>query len=283
MKPWQIFALLAALCNASIGGISKVLFRTGLSPNQVAFYKCLLAFVFISLLQASKLREFFSSRKQDWWKIAISALFGVFTLYFFETQAYSYANIATVVFVLLGTSTLTTFLVSRVWLGEVLGIYQFLALFLALIGLLLMIKPEAGGTWSLGGGLAAIAGMGYGLFFTTAKKMKLDTSGLGFLWWFIGFGCLFLAGPFLLNHPVLPESSSLLGLILLAIIPTLGGYYFTSKALSQGLASGVQIFELSEPIFATIIGLVFFGEHMVGKDMLGGFFILLAIYFFGKK
>src|SRR3989338_1781648 len=102
MKQWQIFALLAALCNGSIGGISKILFRTGLSPNQVAFYKCLLAFCFISLLQAPKLPKFFKARKSGCWKIALCALFGIFTLYFFETQAYSYTSIATVVFVLLG-------------------------------------------------------------------------------------------------------------------------------------------------------------------------------------
>ena len=283
MKPWQLYAVLAALCNATIGSISKILFHTGLNSSQVAFYKCVLAFLLISILCVKKLPSFFYRRKGQWVKIAVCAFFGIFTLYFFETEGYAYTNIATVVFILLGSSTITTFLVGRIVLKEPMGGFQWLALLFALIGLALMIKPAAGQTWSLGGIFAAIAGIGYGLFFISTKKLKVDTTGFDFLWWFIGFGCLFLLVPFLSTHPTLPESGSLIGLVLLAAIPTLGGYYFTSKALSQGLASGVQIFELSEPIFATLIGFLILRELPTLQEVIGGLLILLAIYFFNKK
>lgn len=283
MKQWQIFAILAALCNASIGSISKILFHTGLHPIQVVFYKCILAFLLISILCINRLRNFFYNRKKDWYKIAICAFFGVFVLYFFETEGYSYANIATIVFILLGASTITTFLVGRIILKESVGSYQLLALFLALFGLAIMVKPTPENSCSIGGILAAIAGIGYGLFFITAKKFKIKTTGLDFLWWFIGFGSLFLLVPFLLNHPTLPKTNSLPGLILLAVIPTFGGYYFTSKALSQGLASGVQIFELSEPIFATFLGFTILGEFVTIQETIGGVLIIFAIYFFNKK
>jgi drug/metabolite transporter (DMT)-like permease len=283
MKKWQICAVLAALCNATIGGLSKILFQSGLAPIQVAFYKCFIAFIFISLLQVKVLPTLFRSRKHDWHKIALAALFGVFTLYYFETEAYSYATIATVVFALLASSTITTFLMSNFCLGDSLDRYQFFALVLAILGLLFMIKPAGNGMVSVGGGLAVIAGIGYGLFFTVSKSLKLDTGGLAFLWWFIGFGCIFLAIPFFFTHPNLPRHNSLLGLTLLAIIPTIGGFYFTSNALSQGIARGVQIFELSEPIFAVLIGLLIFHENIGIKDVIGGGLILLAIYCFNMR
>ncbi|EDY0039457.1 EamA/RhaT family transporter, partial [Salmonella enterica] len=42
-----IFALIAAICNSSIGIFSVKLFQAGLTANEIAFYKCLVGFLII--------------------------------------------------------------------------------------------------------------------------------------------------------------------------------------------------------------------------------------------
>jgi DME family drug/metabolite transporter len=87
-----IYALLAAICNSSIGVISKLSFET-LNFYQVAFFKCFFAFLFISFfgLVNKNLRRQVSELSKRKSKIAILAFFGIFLLYFFETKAFSLA------------------------------------------------------------------------------------------------------------------------------------------------------------------------------------------------
>lgn len=281
MNKWKYFALIAALCNASIGIFSKNIFKLGLSGGQVAFYKCLLAFLFLTVMHLffkDKFNKIILAAK-SWWKIAICAFFGVFVLYFFETSAYSHTMIPTVVFVLLGASSLTTFIMSYFVLKEKMGLAHLISFIFSTLGLFLILKENNMVLISFGGVLAAIGGIGYGLFLSFTKKLKVDTNGFSFLWWFIGFGTVYLFFPFAIHYqsPV-PSLGGIFNLIFLSLIPTIGGYYCTAKALAYGEANKVQLFELSEPIFASIMGFLFIGEMLSFIQMIGGLLILIAIY-----
>ncbi|MBV9575356.1 MAG: DMT family transporter [Gammaproteobacteria bacterium] len=280
MNKWKYFALLAAFCNASIGVFSKNIFNMGMSPSQVAFYKCLIAFLLLSLIHIcdknglQKLKQL----KASWLNIAICAFFGIFTLYFFETVAYSYATVSVVVFSLLGTSSITTFLMSYFLLKEKMTFFNILSFLLCLMGLFYIFNMHDIHLFSKGNILAMIAGAGYGLFLSLTKKLNVTTSNFAFLWWFIGFGTLYLFLPFLFSHPSMPSISTLPSLMLLSLVPTIGGYYCTAKALASGSASKVQLFELTEPIFASLLGFVFVGELLKGQQLVGAALILFAIY-----
>jgi DME family drug/metabolite transporter len=280
MHKWKIFAILAALCNASIGIFSKNIFSLGVTASQVAFYKCLIAFSLLTILLLLDKKSFKSAilMATTWWKIAICAFFGIFILYFFETSAYSEAMVPTVVFLLLGSSAITTFLLSYFILKERLTICHLFGFLFSIIGLFFVINENGMHVISFGGILAVIAGMGYGLFLSMTKKMQVNTSGLAFLWWFIGFGTLFLFVPFMFQQPSLPSLTSMPSLILLSLIPTIGGYYFTAKALTYGDANQVQLFELSEPVFASLMGFIFIGELLNSAQVLGAIMILVAIF-----
>lgn len=280
MAKWKYYALLAALCNASIGIFSKGTFTQGMLADQVAFYKCLIAFLFISvlLLFDKKGLQNIIRLAKGWWKIALCSFFGIFTLCFFETSAYSYAMVPTVVFVLLGSSSITTVTLSYFILKEQMNICHLLGFLLSIVGLFYVINEGGMELISIGGILAMIAGIGYGLFLSMTKKLKVDTSGLAFLWWFIGFGMIYLFVPFVLNKPSLPELSSLPNLLLLSLIPTVGGYFCTAKALAGGDANQVQLFELTEPVFASVMGFLFLGELLHGAQIFGAVLILISIY-----
>ncbi|WP_338443465.1 DMT family transporter [Bacillus spizizenii] len=276
-----ILALLAALLNGSVGIISKNLFMSNLTSAAISFYKCLFAFLFISIAALfhkgiqKEIRELRVRSKQ----LIICSFLGIFILYYFETAAYQYDQVSIVVFILLGTSALTTFLCGAVFLREKKNMFQMVGLVLLIAGLLFMHMGE--GTmnfhFSIGTLLAIIAGMGYGLFLVATKKFDLK-SGLALVWYFTLFGSIYLFFPFVAEGFVLPQAHAYPSLIALALLPTIGGFYCTTKALNYLKANQVQFYELTEPIFATLFAFILLKEMIKGFEWLGAILILLAIY-----
>ena len=66
-------------------------------------------------------------------------------------------------------------------------------------------------------------------------------------------------------------------IVLLAIIPTMGGFYFTNNAINYASAGEVQLVEMSEPFIATILGFVFLKQMISGTDLVGGMIIVMGL------
>ena len=130
---------------------------------------------------------------------------------------------------------------------------------------------------SIGTLFAAIAGCGYDLFLVLTKKFNLE-GGLALIWYFMLFGIIYLFIPFYKEEIVIPNDSSMPSLIALAILPTIGGFYCTTKALTFLEANKVQLLELTEPLFATLFSYIFLREVISNIEFLGAFLILFAIY-----
>ena len=92
------------------------------------------------------------------------------------------------------------------------------------------------------------------------------------------FGIIYLFIPFYKEEIVIPNDSSMPSLIALAILPTIGGFYCTTKALTFLEANKVQLLELTEPLFATLFSYIFLREVISNIEFLGVFLILFAIY-----
>ncbi len=107
-------AALSTICNATIGIFSVKAINAGLPAAAIAFYRCLFAFILITawLIASGQFKKWLIYLKDFYLKIAICALFGFFILYTFETNAYNYINVPIVVFLLLGSSILTAFVLS---------------------------------------------------------------------------------------------------------------------------------------------------------------------------
>lgn len=110
---------------------------------------------------------------------------------------------------------------------------------------------------------ASIAGTGYGLFSVLVKKFKLN-GGLFLTKYLLLFGSVYLAVPFLVNlHSITFNSDIILGLIGLAVLPTILGFFCTTKALSYMSAAKVQVTELSEPILQRLwLGFSFMNNRL---------------------
>lgn len=67
-------------------------------------------------------------------------------------------------------------------------------------------------------------------------------------------------------------------MILLGVVPTLGGFFCTTKALDFLEASQVQLFEMSEPLFAGLMASGLLSQSLSLAQAGGGACILLGLF-----
>ncbi|MBN3561026.1 EamA family transporter [Aliamphritea spongicola] len=275
-----VLATLAALFNGTVGVISVNLFTAGLSAQAVAFYKCLLALAVLGavLLVSGQWPAVIRYLQAKWRHAAVCAFFGFFMLYNFETAAYQYVNVAVVVFCLFGTSTVTTFIFSAVLEKRGLRAADVFSVGVSLLGLsLIFLDVGSIGVGSYAGiGYGVLSGIGYGVFLVLSKRFELG-GGLVAVFALMLFGVAYLAVPFALAGLSVPAADSLPVLLLLAVLPTIGGFWCTVKALTLLNSQSVQLIELTEPVFAMVIGFMVLGQVTTLLQAFGGGLILLAI------
>lgn len=275
-------ALSAAALNASIGILSKILIGQGFSPAAIAFYKTLLAVVLLSVvLLAVRKRQALKASGARWWQAAVCAMLGIFTLFFFETQAYHYENAATVVVLLMASASVSSIILARIVLRDPIDLNITLGALLAIFGVYLIFKDSMGEGVNWQGGLyAVVAGFGYGSFSVCMKKMNI-LGGLIFTRMLLVWGAFYLFIPATLSHElsvnITPLTATLL--LALAVFPTILGFYCTTKAIQILKPSQVQVIELSEPIFAAVLALLVLNEIPGISTLYGGASILLGLLF----
>ncbi|OGT42249.1 MAG: hypothetical protein A3F42_05175 [Gammaproteobacteria bacterium RIFCSPHIGHO2_12_FULL_37_34] len=286
MNSGVLYALLAAILNAFVGVFSLGAFAAGLSAGGVAFYKCLIAFIALSIWIMFYLdqRQACINLLPHTAKIALIAFCGIFLLYFFETRAYLYNNISVVTFSVLGMSTITTFVASQLILKKRHTLISSLGMLLAIIGLFVFhTTSNSHFDFNAGFVFALIAGCGYGLFLVLNKKNPANFHGLAMLWWLLLFGSLFLFLSCLIFGLEIPSLNSLGYIALLGVASTIGGFYCTTKALSLTSATTVQLFELNEPLFASILALIFYKQWLTSAEVIGALLILSGIFISSKE
>ena len=276
-------AVSAALLNATIGIFSKVLMEQGLSVQHIAFLKTLTGFVFISILlcRTGFTRQIADiSKKKETilpllLKVAICAFFGIYTLFFFETTAYQYGNAANVVVVLMASAAVSALILDSILLDERIYISSVVGVGLAVLGIAVI-------SWTGEGSLglilnAALAGSGYGCFSVLIKKFGLN-GGSYLTRILMFFGSIFLFIPSLEGiEDIHWQWSFIPPLLALSLLPTILGFYCTTKALDYLSAAKVQVTELAEPLFAAVLAWMFLNEIPEGRFFVGAILIIAGI------
>ena len=275
-----ICALLAAIFNGTVGVFSVGLYENGLSSEDIAFLKCLIALLVVGFVLVLSKKTLITLKyfKEKYISIAICSFFGFFTLYFFETAAYKTTNISVVVFFLFGVSTLVTFIGGAIIEKRFFRKNECFSFILALIGIYFVFLGNfriEGGSYGLI--YSCIAGAGYGLFIVLSKKLSIG-SGFSTIFSLLIFGCIYLFVPFAVQYKVLPyDISTIMVLVVLAILPTAGGFWLTTKAIDILEPKSVQLIELTEPIFAIIFSFIFLSQLITLYQVIGGVLIIAAI------
>src|SRR6185437_1758833 len=284
-----LYAVLSAMCAGTIGIFSVKAISAGLPASAIAFYRCLFAFIFITIwfVLSGQFNQWLVYLKKFYLKIAVCAFWGVFILYTFETRAYKYNSVPIVVFLLLGSAILTTFVLSAILHKHRLRVYEIISCLLAIFGLGLMFgiyNIHALKVNLIGAVLAIAAGIGYGGFLAFSHKFRIG-SGLIIVNSLALFGLVYLFPAFIHSGFILPSIDSLPFLLALVIIPTICGFWLTTRALTIIKSSTVSLIDLSEPLFAIILAYIVLNQKLEFAQFTGGMFILgaVCINYFGQN
>lgn len=280
-------ALLAALLNGSIGIFSKKLMQSGFSVQDIAFFKTLIAFLFLSFLLLRRSFTFKDIVIDDrtlpktyfvlLLQIAVCAFLGIFVLFFFETLAYGYGFASNVVVILMASAAISALVFEIILLGERPTLSAFLGATFAILGIFVISWAKGDKNLTLMTINAAAAGAGYGLFSVFIKKFRL-VGGLRLTQTLMFFGTVYLFFPYLIHQSgVQWNVFIILNLLALALLPTILGFYCTTKALNCLSASKVQVVELSEPIFAAVLAWIFLTEIPKVSFFMGAGLIVVGI------
>jgi drug/metabolite transporter (DMT)-like permease len=273
------FALLAAFVNGSVGAFANLTADTGLSDPAVAFFKCLIAMLIVMpmLVLEENVRQFLRRKLFSATYIA-AGFFGVFVMNTFEIRAYSHQSVATTVLMFLVGATVTTQLLSRFFFRQLFTTGRVLAIMLSISGAYLLLSHEVDATGIQGCLLGMLAGGGYGTYLVIAQRADIKASMIT-IFAMTFWGTIFLLPGYLADGASVPAAEAWSYLLGLALVPTILGYYFTTLAVNFSKASDVQIYELSEPLFAAGLAWMVLGQHVTPIQYAGGALVVLAIVF----
>ena len=123
------------------------------------------------------------------------------------------------------------------------------------------------------------AGLTYGLYTVFSKIAQRRHTAWATLAYALGLGTLFmlpLQTPAELARAV-ASPPTIIWLIALGIVPTLGGGLAFNAALRLIPASNASIIATLEPVIAALLGWTFLGERMVPLQLLGTALVLSAV------
>ncbi len=273
-----IFALSAAALNATIGVLSKILMSNGFTSSSVAVVKTILGCILLSVVLLFLKRPTSAAK---WGQAAICAFLGIFVLFHFETSAYRHYAAAGVVVVLMASASISSIILGRLFLKDAITANATVGAALAISGIAVIFGADLQQGFTLeGAALASIAGCGYGAFSVAMKKMGVS-GGLHFTRQLLFFGSLYLLMPAAADGFVIGELSSMTiaALLALAALPTILGFFCTTKAIEYLKPSQVQALELTEPLFAALLAFVALHEVPRESLYLGAALIIVGLCF----
>ena len=283
------FILIAAALWATLGVFYKGLIANHqLAPLVIVFYRAMIAalvlFIVLGIWRCNELRL----KKQDWVFFILFGFFGVTAFFYIYIYAIAITGMG-VAAVLLYTAPIWVMIFSTVFLHEPFGWWKGIALLLAVMGTALVgkIYDLAGTQISMVGLLAGLgAGIGYACYILFNKAaLQRNYRPWTINAYALGIGALLMI-PFQpqqgFTH-LIPSPTALLWLVLLGIIPTLGGSLAFNLGLQRIPATNASIVATLEPLIAILLGRLFYAEQLEFLQFLGGFCIVISVIIIQTK
>lgn len=148
---------------------------------------------------------------------------------------------------------------SYLLLKEKVTLYQGACILAAFLGSLFVIKPSLGIFQHPASLIGMLGGLGAGLAYTFVRiASKQGVPGPVIVAFFSGFSCLVTLPNLLLNY----KSMTVIQLLclLLAGLSAAGGQFAITAAYSHAPAREISIYDYSQIIFSTLLGLIFLRE-----------------------
>lgn len=255
--------------------------RSDLSPIAVGFLRCALAALILAALGAARRRTWAVARQDLGRVLAVGAGLAIYQGCYFAAVARAGVSVATLV--TLGLAPVLVAVASAL-LGHGRPERRVLtALLVALAGLVLLVgvggsDVDGGGATAVGSMLAAASAAGYAgvtlLSRSLAGRMETDDLTLA------GFAiAAALLGPLVLvDGLALPSTPDTWGLLLyLGAVPTALAYRLFFAGLRSTRPTVAAILTLIEPLTASLLAAIVFGERLGPRGLIGGGLLLTAV------
>ncbi len=267
-----VYMLLAAASWALIGPVSRVALAAGLAPIEVAFWRAL----FGGLLFAAHTWALGLPRPARR-GLSGAVLFGVvgvalFYLSYQYAVAYGGAALASV---LLYTAPAWVVVGSRVFLGEPVRAYGTVLVVLTLLGVVLLAWPQGGWRVSAAGvGWGLVAGLAYALYYIYGKLQFERFHPVALLAVALPVGAVVL-WPWV---DFAAKSAPVWGaLVVLSAVSTYLAYLFYALGLRRLEATRASLVATLEPVLASLLAFVWWGERFTPLGYLGAALVVLAV------
>ncbi len=254
------------------------LYKTGMDPDSVLFFRYLFAIPLLGIMIKARGRNFKLKRKQILPLIIMGLLISISSLALFQSYNYMEAGIAST---LLFVYPIMVALIMSFFFKEKLTIQTVLCILLALAGIGLLYKGGDGATLSLVGiGLVMASSLSYAIYIVGVNQSVLkDVATLKLTFYVLLFGLtLFLVRVDFGVHLFIVDKWYLWGnLLALAVFPTAISFLCTTRAVQYIGSTPTAILGALEPVTAVFFGVTIFGESLTPRLIGGILMIILAV------
>ena len=254
------------------------LYKTGMDPDSVLFFRYLFAIPLLGIMIKARGRTFKIQRKETFPLIIMGLLVALSSLTLFQSYNYMAAGIAST---LLFVYPIMVALIMAFAFKEKLELQTIVCMLLALGGIGLLYKSEDGSTLSLIGTLLVFASaLSYAIYIVGINQTTLkNVATLKVTFYVLLFGLSLFAARLLYSGVLnTPDQWYLWGnLLALAVFPTAISFLCTTSAIQYIGSTPTAILGALEPVTAIIFGITVFGESLTVKESIGLVMIIVAV------
>lgn len=275
-----IYIILSAFCFAIMSTFVRL---SGDLPSiQKSFFRNLVALLFaLIILRKNKIKM--GCSKENWPVLILRSVCGTIGIlcnfYAVDHLVLSDASM------LNKMSPFFVIIFSYLFLKEKINLVQGIAVIVAFVGSLFIIKPTLSFTEFLPAFIGFLGGMGAGAAYTAVRYLgQKGVKGPFIVFFFSAFSCL-VTLPYIIFHYT-PMSLIQFGYLLLAGLAAAGGQFTITAAYTYAPAKEISIYDYSQIIFTAIIGFFLFGQIPDKYSIIGYFLICgmaIAMFFYNKR
>ncbi|WP_342590327.1 DMT family transporter [Cytobacillus eiseniae] len=280
MMPYLMIAAGASLWGI-IALFVKGLGEYGFTPMEIVAIRVIVAALVLLIIGAVRLRKKMKLKK--WTDIRFFIGTGIFSVVFFNYCYFTtigQMNISIAV-ILLYTSPAFVTILSYLFLKEKLTLNKIIAVFGTIIGCVLIAGLTMGdGTITFIGIITGLgAGLGYALYtiFSKFALMKYEPYTITLYTFVVAAIALIPVTQLWNKYENLLDVNVLLYSIGLGLIPTVLAYFIYTWGLEKIEGSKAAIIATVEPVVATMLGVLLYGERLTFIQIIGALFILGSV------
>lgn len=273
-----VMAVAAAISYGLNPMFALPLYEKGMTTDSVLFYRYAIAALILAILVKLQKQSFRLNRKEFVMLLAVGIIFGLSSLFLFESFHYIDSGVAcTILFVYPVMVALIMFLFFK----EKLSQLKVVCIILAMCGIWLLYKGNGtSGLNPVGMAYIMASALSYAIYMVAVSQSVLkhmNTSKLTFYAILFGLVVYIIRLDGLVSLQAIPDAGGWMSIIGIAVIPTVISLICIAAAIHSIGSTLTAIIGALEPVTALLIGVMFFHEEINSSMLLGVFMILGAV------